>query len=511
MIDRQVSLNNSVLAATRALVPYATPGGVRLIIRAHLQPKVSIDDQNRLLQKVLTHEQAYNIGEEAANLIAAAIDWSVDSERTGKYVKHPVEFLSAGGKNSHRLRAMAVARAVNAHIELREAIVSIFLETADKKTGECVLICMQEALKHGGGEWISATLTTHTMPGNSASIGRVGALLKTGVHLSGTIRYKLADWFATAVTPESYGSVDAYLRLVYDNARRRKRAISHLASLPDEQQESVLANLARELKPEQWRSVNGILNQLEATGKESTTLLRARLAGKTAILGEEIQQVLLDLVNHPSALTSLQALRGLQIAAEAKEHWLIPDLLVRFAESSRRHVRLGALKALVSLVRNGNGDPDGAVTTWLTAATERGITINDASLEEMCVLVELSHAYLRNGAGVAPVALTAIRQFINIVIEAMTAEVPFARAHLSLIKTAVRHPNVVFSNCASGWCLDSLDKIDLAKVNDGQAFAQETLGVAVERDYLRLTTLLGRARKWPAVNLIVAVNVIVSA
>lgn len=517
MVENSIKLPESVLVSARELVHGATPIGVRYVIRIHLAHDAPIEGKYDLLRKLLSHPKGNDVGEEALDLISSVVEWRLhqrveDPDNRDSLAFDncdPLAFLRGGGKISRRLRATAVARAANEHPQLREAIVESFLETADKEMSDRLLICLQEAGRRGGGDWIATVLITRRQPSTSAGIGRICGLLKTLAMTDNRTRYTLADWLAPLVTAESYGTVDAYLRLVFDDPARLECGIQHLAALPNRRQEAVVANFARELKLAEWHSIDVILAHLEETSAAQAALLRARLAGRSANTREEARQVLLDLVENPSSRAALQALHYLQLAAKEGQEWLVPDRLTRFAEHSRRSTRLGALKVLSRLVRNHSGESDDAVVRWLRAARTRKILKEKESVEETIALLELSHSYLRDGVGTARDALVAIGQLVDDVTELAT-ETAFARPLLALLKTAVTHPNSKFRTRAVAWCLKTLDSLDLARAGDGLSFAQETLGKAVEQNNLKLEDLLKRSKKWPTVNLITVVRVIVS-
>jgi hypothetical protein len=454
------------------------------------------------ISATLSHKRANHIGQDAVDLIMSVVDWRIGSQGEGDEYD-PILFLAAGGKNSEQLRAAAVARAAHEQEELRQVIMAEFLQTSDGKTGNRLLVCLQEIITIGGASWLTSLLTALPIPDTPAGIGRTCGLLKTLAASDAEVRYQLADWFVSCVTVKSPATVDSYLRLVRDDDIRLQAALPHLDMLSEREQERVVANLAKEMDPAQWQSMNQVLARL----KGSSVVLQARLAGKAGITNGEARRVLLNLVEEESNLASLQALYQLLVAAETRQEWLTPDQLLRFARTARLPVRVGALNVLVRLVRNEPGRSGTAIASWLEAAHEERV-VRGANLEELSALLEMSHAYLRDGAGVAPDAVAAIGRLVDDVVNEIPRDARWGRPLLALIKTIAVHPDEQLRRRATGWVLGALDKINVAGTGDGAAFAQETLGRLVEHEYVGLAELVSRARGWATENLVVVVNVI---
>jgi hypothetical protein len=516
LIGRQIILSASVLAETRRLVSHATPMGVRLVIRMHMVSGVPVSERRQLLGKVLSHKGANNIGQDALSLVLSVINWTARSQPDGVGKQNlaeydPLAFLSSGGGNSNKLRARAVARAANERGELRPTLITSFMENDDPNIVERLLVCLQEAVKDGGGSWVAGLLMAQNVPSTSAGRGRVSGLLKTLTVADRELRYELADWFALHVSAESSGTVDAYLQLVYDDSKRLELAIRHLLALTGHQQERALANLAKGPDPARWQTVEAILARLDNFPGEANgamNVLRARLAGRAASGNNEARLVLLDLVGDPSRKVSLQALEYLEQAAKAHQDWLVPKLLVGFASQSHEYARLGALKVLARLVRDRPDIAGETIATWLTVAGTRHEETGLGGTKEVAKLLETSHSYLRDGVGMEPEVLTTIEGLIDDVLEGMPDDPLVGREFLALIKTAVTHPNVHFRGRVSSWCFGALDRLELEDSSDGVSFAEETLRKLVVGGALGLDSLVARARNWPTNNLLAVIRVI---
>ncbi|MGH8389098.1 MAG: hypothetical protein ACRESJ_27060 [Pseudomonas sp.] len=516
VIDRQVNLSASVLAATRRLVPRATPMGVRFIIRVHMVSGVPLSERRQLLRNVLSHKAANNIGQEALALISSVTEWTVRPQTDGVDKNDlaecdPLVFLNDGGSNSNRLRAHAVARAANEQDELRKTLVTSFMENDDPNIVERLLICLQQAVKEGGSRWVAILIQDQDVPSTSAGLGRVSGLLKTLTVADSELRYKLAGWFSLHVSAESSWTVDAYLKLVYDNPERLELAISYLLALTRQEQERALGNLANGPDPVRWQTVEAILTRLAAPPDEANdamNFLRARLAGRAVSVNEKARTVLLDLAGDPSRKVSLQAFKYLRQAAEARQGWLLPKLLARFSGQSHTHARLGALKVLARLTRDRPNEAGETIATWLIVAGTRRATTGLEGAEEIATLLAISHSYLRDGVGREPAVLTTIERLVDDVLDAIPNDPLVGREFMALIKTTFMHPNEQLKRRASAWCLDALDRLELPESSDGVSFAEETLGRLIKEGYLDLGNLVTRAQNWPTNILLVVVKLI---
>jgi hypothetical protein len=509
--SNQRLLSGEVLTAARSLINRATPTGVRVIIRAHMIPGTSEDARQDLLSKVLAHQRASRIGSEALRLIASVESWaSTESGEPG--ASTALAFLAKSSRHDRQLRATAVAQAANSRPGMRAAIVAEFLSTDDDEAGNRLLICLQQAVKNGGDRWVGSELTSRPVPTMPAAVGRTSGLLKTFAGSERGIRHALADWFVERVSGKSSGPVDAYLRLAHDDLTRLQLAIQHLDVLSSRDQERVLANLARELDPRQLHTMRMVLARVEAAASvnaSSAGALRARLLGKAAATFEEARSDLLDLVGSNVQLASAQALHVLLQAANAGQEWLVPNLLLRFASERRESARIGVLKILDVLSRGQAGDGDTSVVVWLGRARERRADRGMENDAEVSGLLDLGHSYLRNGVGADPEALAEIAQLIEDVANELPTAIVVRRSLLALIKSAAMHPSEDLRARVASSFLQLLDTVDLLGTGEGQAFAREALGRLVQRGHSPLSAIITRARRWPAANQVVLVDVIV--
>jgi hypothetical protein len=510
VLTRQIILGKVVLATLRELVTHASPIGIRSVIRAHLIPGVPKHEQRDLLTKVLSHKQANKTDQEGLDLIALVVDWRMASPDAQIQGDDPVIFLVDGEKNSEVLRAKAVARAINERTELRTVVVRNFLDTANSGASYRLLRCLQESVKYGGAGWLSDVLVTLAVPDSATSIGQVCALMKMFAEEGPELRYSLAGWFAPYVTVDRWKTVDAYAGLVYDDSIRFQLVLDYLVALDDGQQKQVIDNLAHKVGSTQVDRLNQTIAELRVEASPSVSVRQVRLAANAAETDNNARHELLDLVDARSSKVSLQALHHIQKAAYSGHEWLSPEMLNRFSDHRYTSSRVGALKALIIMVRNQGKSDSPAVRMWLSTANMRLIN-NTITLAERLALLELSHAYIRNGIGKSTDTLAEIIFFVKDTVSAIsTTEVRYGRALLALVKTGAMHPDREFGELITGHGLTALEKIDISFVKDGRSFMQEMLVKMLDYEYLRLDALLNRAQNWTAANLTVLVDVVIS-
>jgi len=175
----------------------------------------------------------------------------------------------------------------------------------------------------------------------------------------------------------------------------------------------VMANLVRELSGQEVSSVRAILIHIERAGVEAAGAFRARLAAKAADTEPAARAELVRLVADPSELASAQAILHLQNAAQSRRSWLVPAALVPFSDASRFSSRLGALQVTVILVRSGATDVDDIVGAWLSAGHRRHTAGAAPHPAEATALLELAHAYLRDGGGTDVAVLDAVGRLVE--------------------------------------------------------------------------------------------------
>jgi transcriptional regulator with XRE-family HTH domain len=503
--ERRLPLGQPALAAVRRLVPHASPVGVRAVINAHLVPGVAVRAVIALRRQVLRCRSITDADAAGIALIAAVPPWGNRiGAATGARV---LRFLTTGSERSGRLRAAAVAAAANRHPPLRTGLVSAFIG-ADDVAGERLLICLQEVVKGGGGSWLAPDLVGHAAPATTGLTGRAAALLKAFAAQEPSLRYPLADWIGNAPGSDDAGALDAQMRLVRDDPVRLRVVLARTGVLGQDEQKRLLANLVRELDGAETDALRVIVEHMDIAQVQANGVIRARLAAKLAERDADARQRLIDLIADPSGLTSAQAVTHLRTAARARRPWLRPSMLTFLADATRPAPRLGGLQITAELVRGSAGDATEAVVAWLTGAHRRADAGGADRPAEATALLELAHAYLRDGRGRDPEALERVRNLVGDVTGPLADDNAVRKELFALFKTAVRHPDQPFAGDLGGRCVEVLDSEDLGDATDALAFAQETLGVLVGNGMAALDDLVRRARTWAPANLRMLVGVV---
>lgn len=514
-IERQTPLPDDVLLHAHGLLAGATPTAFHVLIRAHLIDGVGATNRKKLLNELLSSRHANKVVDLGVQLINATANWSIDREHDDEGSPadcidlRPDTFLASGRPSSMQLRAAAVASAAQVHEELRPSVVQMFIDPPSSKVAKRALICLQEILKAGGKDWLFAQLRAQATY-STAPVGPLCGLLKSHGLTSETpeVRHVWADWFKPFVTENLYGTVDAYLQLGWDDPDHFEFAVTKLKRLPPERRNSVVANFAYKLSSEKAGALSEILNRVEF---EDNPVLRVRLMDTT---GNKMPAGLLDMITSVSTDAAAQAMIKLETAARNKRPWLTPDLLHSCATHRVEHVRTGVLKVLAILVKNRTGDVDKAVETWINAAIKRGSGAQPDAVEELTQLIRICHSYLRDSYGSAPDALAAVTGLVDQLIESLDVQIAIRRELLALIKTAASRQDTDTRKLASRWILRTLDKVDVSPVQEGHAFAKETLGKLVEwgpeNGGFTFNDIISRIKAWKSGTLKVVVDLIVT-
>jgi hypothetical protein len=507
LTNRSVVLPKGLLAQARSLAVGGTPVGMRGVIGLHLVPGVAMRERRMLLAALLDYRFANKVGERGISLVLRTVEWDLRPSGAPEAAGHgvrPANFLHGGSEAGRQLRAAALAVAAREDPRLRPAVVEAFVTASDSDGSNRALICVQEVVKGGGHAWLLAELAKRPRENLAGIAYRLGGLAKSvALHVSERqARHAWADWLAPLVTGASYGNIEGYLLLGWDDDEHRRRGEKAFALLPREERESVIANFAAKPAPGKDAVVRELLRLLP----EAPPLLRVRVMD---ISGDHEPEGLVDMVASPARRVSAQAMARLEQAARAGRPWVRPELLDRYATSDDPGVRVGLLKVVVLLIRGDVGEADSVVARWVSAAADRPLNGRQSSLEEHVQLILLCHSYLRDGRGGAPTTLDAVIRYVD---RLVTSAVPqeTGRELVALVKTAASRADEPMRMAAARWITELLDRIDIGDVREGRPFAKETLGKLVECGHITLAGLTARVDSWPTRNVTLLVDLIAS-
>jgi hypothetical protein len=504
---RSGPLPPEVLAAARALLSRADSNAARSIIRVHEPVGTAAQAQRDLCERLLRHDRADTLKDHAAGLIASVAPWRApDAETTSGDL---VRFLEGGHIRSGKLRAAAVAQAAARSSEMVAALIDALVQAADDRTAERLLIALQETVKGGAAEQVAGALAVRPVPAAPGGRGRLMGLSKTFATQPPALRQAVADWLRPALGTGDNNVIDTNLRLVRDDEERFRAAAAHLSRLPTDQARRIQANLLRELTGAEVAVLRALLVQLDES-EPADGVFHARLVAKMAEEDEPARAELIELAADPARLTSAQAITHLLTAARTGKAWLTAHRLLPFAREERYRSRLGMLQITVVLVRAGREqDVDAVVVAWLDAAHRRHGADQPIRPAEAGSLLELAHAYLRDGAGRGGVALAAVRDVVEDIIATTLDDAAVLKELLALIKTGVWHADRSALSWWAGRLLAVLQAVDLAAVSDGPAFARDAAGRLIQHEHLAVADLVAAARRWSPTNLVMLVDVVV--
>ncbi|UVS78443.1 NACHT domain protein [Actinokineospora sp. UTMC 2448] len=507
LTNRGVVAPADLLAKTRSVVAEGTPVGMRAVIRLHLVTGVPAEQRQLLLTRLLAFRFANKVGEPGTALVTRTVEWDVSppgTEQANGDAVRPAVFLRDGGKSSAQLRAAALAVAARDDPRLRHAVVEAFVTLTDSGGIGRALMCVQEVVKGGGQAWLLAELAAQPEETLTGIAFRLGGLVKSvAAHVGErAARHAWADWLAPLVAKGSYGVVDGYLQLGWDDHEHLRTAVAAFGELPMRQRESVVANFTAKLVPGKAAIARDLLRSVP----DANPLLLVRTMD---ISGDDEPAGLVEYVAWPARLVSAHAMTRLEEAARSGRPWMRPELLDRYADNDDAAVRVGVLKSVAVLVRATVGDVDNAVVRWVGSAADRHNGGGRDTAEEHVQLITLCHSYLRDGRGSAPAALRAVTRYVGQMVAA-TVPPEASRELLALVKTAASRADAPMRETAAKWMSALMDRIDIGDVREGRAFAKETLGKLVERGHVTLAELTTRTTGRPPANVNVVVDVIAS-
>lgn len=527
-VQRKIVIPSEVLARARKFLTNATPVGYRIAIRAHLVESVSQEDRRRMLERLLSYKEASKVGHLGIDLIAAAVKWDLvredNSDPSNWDHLHPIIFLTARGKNSRQLRAQALASAAAKDLTLQARLVEVFATTEESETGERVLMCLQEAIKVSGQQWIfehlkqrtgsfrittpevgaAATVDDENLISQQShvmgSLGRLCGLLKGLDFEVSSVRHAWADWFSPLVVESMYQTVDAYLQIAWDAPNHLTHGIAVLQKLAGNHRDSIVANLARKAEPGKAAAVNAILDNVAIRDEP---LLRMRLVD---IYDDNLPAHLIETVASPFQKAAAQAMKKLGDAARAQRPWITPELLEQYASHLSEKVRVGVLKSIKVLVDNKVGDLDRVVATWLGATVDRHTDGPSSTEKDLVLLIKIGHTCLRTRARISPATLRVIEQFVEVMVASIGEEAEIRRELFALIKTLAAQPDEATRRLAAGWTLALLGKIDVSTASHS---AKEALENLIKYKTLNFEEIVSHAKHWKRSSLELVVQLIV--
>lgn len=512
VIGTGIALPDSVLTRCRDFLSGSSAIGFTSVIRAHLQEGVSVDQRRRLLDKVFSFRLIDKIAIDGARLVVASATWDTEEVVAEDYSfswesARPLALLNKG-RGKGKLPAAALARAANLNPALRSVVVNIFLEAADKKVRDRILICAQEVVKAGGEAWLFDEFKGRASDELQKVEGPLSGLLKLDSFDDRRphVRHKWANWFKGIMSGSRVSSVDALLRLGWDDEKLNPYCKRLMVSLTESEVESILANFARRATSPAKADVVDELSTL-VKNIDSTPLLRARVVN---VAREEPSEKISDLVESESSLVSAQALFKIETATRSGSDWITPEFLEKYAQHASKRVRVGILKALALVIERQVDEVDSVLLAWLLGANDRALGRDGSVDEELIQLVKASHSYLRDNFGSNLATLKELFTFVTGVVAVAEQNREIHRELLALIRTASWRADSITRGRAASWIFSFLDKVDPESVREGVGLMKPTLVHLLENRDITFEAVVERARRWRAGALVAVVDLIAS-
>ncbi|MFJ9350777.1 SEFIR domain-containing protein [Streptomyces sp. NPDC101237] len=515
-VDRGRALPSEALIEARDMLRPREIGApaVRELARAFLVPGVAHDKRVEALVSLLARGSYQELRPVDEELVLQVVPWAHGATTGLPNLDDPLAFLTSGREQSTSVRYAALARAANEKRDIGALLIATFLTTDDNGAARRMLQCLQEAVRTDGAVWVAEALLTASVPERSAGIRQVCGVLNAFAESPRSLRMPLAEWLSEQITDWSGTAVDAYLRLVHDDPVLLPRALGKLTELSASEQESAIANLAREC---QGIAKEIVLTILSATRTDAgdfalrlSPVVEARLYGLVADSEPFARKRLVDLAMGNSRNAASQALHQLDRAANNSKAWLYAELLTPLATHHDPLIRNRALGIVVPLVRTHRRQAAEVVLTWLDEAARRaveGIRSND----ELRLLLQLAHNFCRTDASSVGAAEKAISALLDRATQdAASAGTPVVRQLVALLKTlCVLHGHRLRLR-AAGWLFRTLRQVDVNQHKDAGAWAREALGHLIEADVLDLGQVIDKCAGWRPDNELVTVELIMS-
>lgn len=504
-----------VLATAHRLMrrPDLPRPALRELAAVFLPAGVPAEDRVSALRTVLSRADHRDLSPVAEQLALLVVPWGDGPpEGTGRpELDDLVTFLGAGRRHSVVVRLRAVADVALRDQAVADVVCGHFLRAEDPGAVHNVLLTLQEMVKRDGAERVAAAFVASRLPTRPNGVDQVAGVLKEFALCARDTRVGLARWFGSQIEVWTRDSIDAYLRLVRDEPELLAEALRALGALPERDQERVLLNLTRSTTSLSEDLVHTLLNHAQRGADDEfralEPFLEARLYGLVAARDPGARRELARLADGRGNAAS-QAMHQLSLAAKEAPDWEYAELLEPFAGHRDSAVRCGALRIVVPLVVAYQDRAGATVERWLAEAVGR----SGMGREEIYLILELSHAYVRNGRGRATGALDEIARFLDrLTLRVRSGETSndWLRQAVALVKTLSAAPGTHPLYASAFGTLDELmTLVPLTRVQDATTFAREALGRWIETGAQDIDRLMAACEAWLPANRIVLAQVV---
>lgn len=504
-----------VLATAQRLMrnPALPRPALRELSVAFLAPDIAPEVRATALRTVLSRADHRDLSPVAERLALLVVPWADGpSKGTGRpELDDPVVFLSEGRRHSVVVRLRAVAEAAVRDRSITDALCAHFLGAEDPGAVQNVLLTLQELVKRDRAAQVAEAFLAARLPTRANGVDQVAGVLKEFALCAHELRVRLATWFGSQVDVWTRDALDAYLRLVRDEPELLAEALNALAALSEKDRERVLLNLTRSAKSLSEDLVTTLLDHAQRGADDEfgrlEPFLEARLYGLVAAQDPVARRELARLACGRGNAAS-QAMYQLSLAAREAPEWEYAELLEPFADHRDGVVRCGALRIVVPLVVAYQDRAGATVERWLGEAVGR----DRMSQEETYLVLELSHAYVREGRGQATGALDEIARILDRVtlrVKSGEASNDWVRQEVALVKTLSAAPGThPLYTSAFGPLDELLTHVLLPRVQDAIPYTREALGRWIEAGTVGMDRLMAACGSWLPANRIVMAQVV---